>query len=357
MGRATEEDVQHGRALALGAGLAALTATGLHAEDWPQWMGPDRLGVWRETGIVERFPADGLRVTWSVPIGNGFAAPAVTGGRVFVTDWEEDPESRTVDGTERVLALDEETGESCGPTPGARPTERSCCRMRAGPMPRRRSTRIAYTCWAPPGGSGVSTSRPARSSGTATTSAEYDAGMPETGTSSAPLVDGEQLIAVVGGEPDALVVSFDKRTGRELWRALGVTGGSRAAPVIYEAGGVRQLIIWHPSALVSLDPATGEVYWEQPWDAGGMNVVTPVRSGNYLLVSNFYVGSLMMRLGTDRPAATMLWQGSSRSELPHETDGLHSVITPRRSSATTCTASAATASCGGSTRARASGCG
>ena len=158
--------------------------------------------------------------------------------------------------------------------------------------------------------------------------AEYDAGMPETGTSSAPLVDGKQLIAVVGGEPDALVVSFDKRTGRELWRALGVTGGSRAAPVIHEAGGVRQLIVWHPSALVSLDPATGEVHWEQPWDAGGMNVVTPVRSGNYLFVSNFYVGSLMMRLGTDRPEATMLWQGSSRSELPHETDGLHSVITP-----------------------------
>ena len=188
--------------------------------------------------------------------------------------------------------------------------------------------------------------------------ADYDASMPESGTSSAPLVDGEQLIAVVGGEPDALVVSFDKRTGRELWRALEVTGGSRAAPVIHEAGGVRQLIIWHPSALVSLDPATGETYWEQPWDAGSMNVVTPVRSGNYLFVSNFRVGSLMMRLNADRPAATMLWRGSSRSELPHETEGLHSVITrPRRSSATTYTASAATASCEASTPARANGCG
>ena len=107
--------------------------------------------------------------------------------------------------------------------------------------------------------------------------AEYDASMPETGTSSAPLVDGEQLIAVVGGEPEALVVSFDKRTGRELWRALEVTGGSRAAPIIFEAGGVRQLIVWHPSALVALDAATGAIHWEQPWDVGGMNVVTPVR--------------------------------------------------------------------------------
>ena len=60
-------------------GLIALTAGEPRAEDWPQRRGPDRLGVWRETGIVERFPEDGLEVTWSVPIGNGFGGPAVAG--------------------------------------------------------------------------------------------------------------------------------------------------------------------------------------------------------------------------------------------------------------------------------------
>ena len=64
-GRVKEEDVRHGRALAVGASLFALTANGLHAEDWPQWRGRDRLAVWRETGIVERFPEDGLKLTWS----------------------------------------------------------------------------------------------------------------------------------------------------------------------------------------------------------------------------------------------------------------------------------------------------
>ena len=92
---------------------------------------------------------------------------------------------------------------------------------------------------------------------------------------------------------------------------------------------MRQLIIWHTEALASLDPATGEVYWEQPFYIGGnMNVVTPVKSDNYLLVTNFYTGAMMMQLSTDRPDATMLWQGSSRSEMPDQTDGLHSVITP-----------------------------
>ena len=158
---------------------------------------------------------------------------------------------------------------------------------------------------------------------------EYGTSVPTWGITSAPLVDDNRLIAIVGGKPDPLVVAFDKFTGEELWRA--VEAGPEmgyAQPVIYEAGGARQLIIWHPGALVSLDPATGDTYWEQPWELPfGLTVATPVRTENYLMVSNFFRGSLMMRLNSDRPDATMLWKGSGRSELPDETDGLHALIT------------------------------
>ena len=93
-------------------------------------------------------------------------------------------------------------------------------------------------------------------------------------------------------------------------------------PVVYEAGGVRQLIVWHPGALVSLNPQSGEVYWEEPWEAGaGMSVATPVKSGNYLFVTQFYNGPMMMSLNQDRPTATILWKGSSRSEMPGDTEG------------------------------------
>ncbi|MFP6571740.1 MAG: hypothetical protein VB674_03920, partial [Vicinamibacterales bacterium] len=51
--------------------------TGLRAEDWPQWRGVDRLGVWTEDRIVDTFPADGLTVKWRVPISGGYAGPAV----------------------------------------------------------------------------------------------------------------------------------------------------------------------------------------------------------------------------------------------------------------------------------------
>jgi hypothetical protein len=56
------------------------------AEDWPQWRGPNRDGVWTETGVLRRFPDDGLKVRWRVPVGPGWSSPVAAGGRVFLTD-------------------------------------------------------------------------------------------------------------------------------------------------------------------------------------------------------------------------------------------------------------------------------
>src|SRR5688572_7749363 len=66
--------------LAASSGLAS-------AEDWPQWLGPKRDGVWRDTGLVEKFPSGGPQVVWRKPVGLGYAGPAVAGGKVFVTDF------------------------------------------------------------------------------------------------------------------------------------------------------------------------------------------------------------------------------------------------------------------------------
>ena len=316
----------------LGAALVAAgicaTAT-VAAEDWKQWRGVGRLGVWHETGIVDEFPDSGLKVKWRTPIRNGFSGPAVADGRVFVTDWVEDPESRTIDGTERALALDEQTGEELWSYSWGATYRALMASYAAGPLatPTVDEERVYIL-----GATGLLWCLNVETGAVIwhrNFMAEYDASLPPWGTPAAPLVDGDKLITIVGGEPDALVVAFDKRSGAELWRALDVTGGSSSAPIIYEAGGVRQLIIWHPAGLASLDPETGETYWEEAWATGSsMNVITPLKVDNYLLVSEFYNGTLMMQLGTDRPTARMMWKGSSRSEMPNETDGLHTVITP-----------------------------
>ena len=111
--------------------------------------------------------------------------------------------------------------------------------------------------------------------------AEYDTTVPVYGISNAPLVEGDLLISVVGGDPDAKLVAFDKMTGEETWRALEMNSeAGYSSPIIIEAGGVRQLILWHPTALSSLNPETGEIYWEQEFLLdNGMAITTPIRNG------------------------------------------------------------------------------
>ena len=293
-------------------GAVGLATPTLRADDWPQWRGVDRDGVWTETGIVERFPGAGLHVTWRVPIRGGFAGPAVADGRVFVLDYEETPGSRTMDGRERLLALDEETGAVLWSQSWPATYRNIHWKFANGPRtpPTVAGNRVYVL-----GAAGMLSCLDVEVGDVVwqvDTVVEYGATVPVYGVSHAPLVEGNLLIAVVGGEPDAKIVGFDKATGEEVWRALEMTSETGySSPIVIDAGGVRQLIFWHATALVSLNPETGETYWEQELStsAGGLSIGTPVRGGRYLLISQFRTGSTMMALDSDRPTARILWKG------------------------------------------------
>ncbi|MGD0101460.1 MAG: PQQ-binding-like beta-propeller repeat protein [Acidobacteriota bacterium] len=289
------------------------------SEDWPEWRGKGRIGIWNESGILDEFSEKGLTVLWRTPIHAGFAGPAVAAGRVFVTDFEA---TAGLKGTERALCLDEKSGKilwtrawevnygkiSYPVGPRATPTvdvDRVYIVGATGTLICL-STRTGDVIWQKD------------------YAKDYGMQMPTWGITSAPLVDRDRLIAIVGGQPDAKVMAFDKMTGKEIWRALpSDSEQGYCQPVIFEVGGIRQLIIWHPSAVVSLDPLTGKVYWQQPFRINmGMTLATPVLSGTHLLVSSFYNGSMLLDITGE--AARVLWKGKSDSEI--NTDGLHAVI-------------------------------
>src|SRR5207244_5714675 len=122
-----------------------------------------------------------------------------------------------------------------------------------------------------------------------------------------PLIDGKKLICLAAGE-GSTVIAYDKDTGKELWRALTAKEPGYSSPVIFEAGGKRQLIVWHPEAANSLDPETGKVYWTEPFKArAGMTISTPRKMGDFLFFTCFYNGSLAMRMGSGAPEAKPIW--------------------------------------------------
>jgi outer membrane protein assembly factor BamB len=309
--------------IAVVAATAWMT-TRIEAEDWPEFRGRGRLGVWTETAIIEKFPPQGLSVLWRTPVRVGFAGPAVADGRVFVLDYMQ---TRRPKGTERALALDEKTGRILW----TREWEVDYSGMQYAYGPRATPTVDGDRVYVA-GADGKLLCLDV-ATGAVRWQKDYvvDLGAsPQSwgfhwGFASAPIVDGNRLIALVGGRPNAAVVAFDKMTGKEIWRALSLTGDLGVGqPIIITAGGTRQLIVWLPTSLVSLDPVTGATFWEQPVKVGAsMTVSTPVQSGALLFVSSFYNGGLMMSLDENTPTATLLWKGKSDSEI--QTDTLHSV--------------------------------
>lgn len=297
----------------------------VRADEWPQWLGPQRDAVWRETGILEKFPPQGPQVRWRAPIGGGYAGPAVAGGHVYVTDHTRaanDPDSQgSTPSKERVLCLNEADGKTVWTF------EYSCAYTISYPAgPRVTPVVVEGKVWTL-GAEGYLVCLDAATGKMIwehNLKKDYGIPAPTWGFAGHPLLDGPRLICLVGGQ-GSTVVAFDKNTGQEIWRALSAREPGYCPPVIYEAGGRRQLIVWHPEALNSLDPETGKVLWSQPYSAkAGMSIAMPRKMGDLLFISSFYGGPLMLRLDTEKPAATVLWRGTSNSET--NTDKLHCVM-------------------------------
>jgi hypothetical protein len=96
--------------------------------------------------------------------------------------------------------------------------------------------------------------------------------------------------------------------------------------VILDIGGQRQLIIWHPAAVVALEPTSGKILWEQPFAVqAGMTISTPRLEGNRLFVTGFYSGPLMIDLGADGRSPQVLWRTAANSN-ERINNSLHAVM-------------------------------
>jgi outer membrane protein assembly factor BamB len=278
--------------------VLSFIVTCAHADDWPQFRGTNRDAVWNEAGIMQTFPAEGMKATWRAGVGNGLASPVVAQGRVYLTD----AELKKPDARENIRCLDEKTGQPVWTF----------------------SYEVTYPDWAfDPSQQAGPQSTPVVSGGKIYALGQMgdllcldaakgtvlwwknlmtEYGTKEfTGTTPSPLIEGSLLIAAIGA-PGACVVAFDNDTGKEAWKALD-DPWTYSSPNVITAGGQRQLIVWTPKSVVSLNPASGATWWREEYDTTNLyGVATPVVSGDLLLLSG-----LMFQLDAAKPAATVLW--------------------------------------------------
>lgn len=294
----------------------APTLTAQETEDWPQWRGTHRDGVWREDGITSQLPEE-LIPRWRVPLGNGYSGPSVANGRVYVMDRVEEPEE-----IERVHCLSWEDGEILW-THEYPATYRGVS-YTAGP---RCSVLIedglAYTlgtmghlfCLNAASGDVVWEKNLLR---------EYDTTVPMWGITAAPLIEGDLLIVPACGE-DAYLIAFDSKTGEEKWKALS-DGGNYSAPIVIDQAGRRVVVIWTAERIVGVDAQSGALHWQHPFKPASMvlGVPSPVPYQDLLFITGFYDGGLLLRVDPDELTVEEVWHRRGRNEL--STDALHSTI-------------------------------
>lgn len=274
--------------------LLAVTSFAL-ADDWPQWRGPSRDAVWSEK---DPSLSDARQVIWTIESGGGYASPIVSGRRVYIFDSDlQKPNAR-----ERLRCLDLESGHLIWAQsyPVNYPEWAFDPNNKAGPnsTPILKEGRI-YSI----GSNGDLFCRDALLgsliwSTNLTTSfglRDYAAVTPS------PLIEENLLITVPGGE-NATVVAFNKFTGKEEWRAL-KDSWTYSSPIVISVAGKRQLVVWTPKAVTSLDALTGTIIWREIISSpGDMTVSSPVFCQDHLLA-----GGLMFQLGPAALDHKLLW--------------------------------------------------
>lgn len=296
------------------------------AADWPQWLGPNRDSIWRESGILDRFPTNGPPVRWRTAIGAGYSAPSVANGRVYVTDRRRVSQaSQNAEASphslERVLCLNEADGQILWHYEYDCPYSISyTAGPRAAPLV---SDSRVYTFGAE-GNLLCLAAQSGKLIWSLDLKKEFGVKAPTWGFAGHPLLEGNRLICLARGD-GSTVVAFDKDTGKELWRALTAAEPGYSSPVIVDAGGKRQLIVFHPEAVNSLDPQTGRLYWSVPFAArSGLSVATPRKLADLLFVTSFYNGAMLLRLDSTQPKATSVWRTEKVSE--RDTTHLNAII-------------------------------
>ena len=286
------------------------------ATDWPQFRGLQRDGVSSETGLLKSWPAEGPRILWKAPAGEGYSHMAVSRERLFTL--------YGVDGNDFAVAYDAATGRPAwitllGP---------KFINEQGGNGPRSTPTvdgDMVYTLTAT-GQLSALNAADGKRVWERDLIRELGTILPGYGFSTSPLVEGNLLLVDVGGASGKSLAAFDKKTGATVW-ATQNEGAGYSAPIAITVGGVRQVIFFTSRAVLSVSPRNGELFWRVPWPPeNGVNAAMPVFvAPDKLFVSSEYsAGAALFKIkaADGKASADEVWT-TRKMKNPFSSSVLH----------------------------------
>src|SRR5437016_2297079 len=272
--------------------FAALAAATLSAGDWPQYRGPNHDGISTET-IRTNWSVEPPRQVWKVPLDPGLSSFSVSGGKAFTMV------RRPVDNGEQefCIALNADTGAELwaspplgiasypdggvGPDDGPRSTP-SVDGDRVYVL----TSYLRLYCLNVTNGVVVWSKDLV---------AEYGATVIAWQSAASPLIEGD-LIFVIGNAPNQCLFAFQKSDGSEAWKGQNDVM-TQASPIAATIAGIRQIIFFAKSGLVSVAPASGSVLWRYPFSFSIATAASPVVGNDVVYCSAAYgVGAGAVRI-------------------------------------------------------------
>ena len=263
--------------------------------DWPQWRGPDRSDVSKETGLLKKWPAEGPKRVWLYEnAGNGYSGPAIANGKYFTIG--------TRDGNECVLALDANTGKELWVAKIGGELDN-----RWGSGPRGTPTVDGDRVYALSGKGDLACISIADGKVLWTASMTALGGKtPGWGYTESVLVDGDKVVCTPGGSKGALA-ALNKADGKEIWRSTDFTDGAQYASIIpADINGQRQYIQLTMQHLVGISAKDGKQLWSSDWPGRTAVIPTPIYRDSHVYISAGYgVGCKLVKIETGNKATTV----------------------------------------------------
>jgi outer membrane protein assembly factor BamB len=286
------------------------------AADWPQWRGPNRDDVSRETGLLKSWPKDGPPLLWSfTDAGIGYSGPAVVGDRLYTLGGDGKKTS--------VYALDVKNPEKVWSTEIG-----EFFRNGNGDGPRATPTVDGDRLYVLTGRGDLACLETATGKKLWQRSMQEDLGGEMAsgwGYTESPLVDGDRLVCTPGGKQGA-VVALDKKTGDILWRSTKLTGQAVYSSIVpAEVCGAREYVLVTLQGAAGVAAEDGRLMWSSDQNAHGIHVTTPVVHDNRVYTTTGYgTGCNLAKITGDeaRQKAEKVYDGAARRVMVNHHGGV-----------------------------------